>query len=225
MARDFWSFNDLIYLSRLFEKMQQRIEFPNGRIKIRCQPKTFMNALIDFDSKNDKTVLRDQVCEAVLHKRSVLPLLERHAYHIYTQSEPGKPRRVGPLLDFAVLYEIERYEGTTMNKEDYQRMVERATWLGNNIADGVASALHDKARPESPGRAKGSFFRLRKARTTADFLEELARLQNRYQIALPPDVPGDATIFNHETFEEFRGFCVVAALNRFQWKSQPQANK
>jgi hypothetical protein len=129
------------------------------------------------------------------------------------------------LLDFAVLYEIERYEGTTMQKEDYKKMVERAMWLGNNIADGVVQAMYDQDRKESAGRAKGAFFRLRKARTTSDFLDELARLQNRYpKISLPPEAL-DAAIFNHDTFEEYRGFCVVAALSRFQWKSQAQGKK
>jgi hypothetical protein len=225
MARDFWTFHDLVYLSRLFEKMLQKEELPSGRVKVRCRPRALMNALIDFDAKKDKTVLRDRICESILHKRSVLPLLERHAYHIFTQSEPSRPRKVGPLLDFAVLYEIERYEGTAMKKEDYEKMVQRATWLGNNIADGVASAMHDAERKESAGRAKGAFFRLRKTRTTADFLDELARLQNRYpKINLPPEAL-EANIFNHATFEEFRGFCVVAALSRFQWKAQPQANR
>ena len=112
-----------------------------------------------------------------------------------------------------------------MKKEDYEEMVKKATWLGNNIADGVADALHDPERKESRGRAKGAFFQLRKTRTLADFLKELARLQNRYpKITLPPEAL-NATIFNHASFEEYRGFCVVAALSRFQWKAQPQNTK
>jgi hypothetical protein len=119
MARDFWTFQDVIYLSRLFERMLARKQLRNGKVRTECSPRAFMNT---FDAKQDKTLLRDRVCEAILRKQGVLPLLERHAYDIFTKSEPNKPRRVWPLLDFAVLYEIERYEGTTMEKENYQKM-------------------------------------------------------------------------------------------------------
>jgi hypothetical protein len=222
MARDFWTFLDLVYLSRLFEKMLERQQLPSKKVRVRCRPRSLMHALIDFDAKKDKTLLRDRVCEAILNKRSVLGMLEHHAYHIFSRSEPGKPRNLGPLLDFAVLYEIERYEETQMMKEDYERMVKTARWLGENIAEGVLQAA--LSRNESPGRSRGVFFRLRKTRTTKDFLDELARLQTRYpEINIPKDFL-DPTLFNHVTFEEFRGFCLVAALSRFQWKSQAKAN-
>jgi hypothetical protein len=221
VVRDFWTFHDLAYLSRLFEKMLQTVQVASGRRKICCSPKAFMNTLIDFEAKQHEAVFRDKVCEAILNKRSVLSLLERHAYRIYTQSEPDKPRRVEPLLDFAVLYEVERYEGTSMQKENYEKMVKTARWLGENIADGVIQAIRDPKRNESKGRAKGVFFRLRKTRTTTAFLDELARLQTRYypEIDLPKDF-FEPALFNQATFEEFRAFCVVAALNRFQWKSR-----
>ena len=45
-------------------------------------------------------------------------------------------------------------------------------------------------------------------------MNELARLQFRYDIDVP-DKLADAQVFNHDNFEEFRGFCVVAALSRF----------
>ena len=47
-------------------------------------------------------------------------------------------------------------------------------------------------------------------------MNELARLQFRYKIDVPKDVL-DGDTFNPDQFEEFRGFCVVAALNRFQY--------
>ena len=154
MAEAFWSFHDAIYLARLFEKMQSRVHLRSGRIRMRCQPRAFMNALIDFDAKNDKTVLRDRVCEAILHKRSVLSLLERHAFHVFTQSDPKRPSRLTPLLEFAVLYEVERYEDTIMKKEEYEKMVDKATWLGNIIADGVVLAVHDPERQSRPDARK-----------------------------------------------------------------------
>ncbi len=66
-------------------------------------------------------------------------------------------------------------------------------------------------------------FRLRKSRTVADFVNELARLQLRYGIDVPKDVL-DGETFTPELFEEFRGFCVVAALNRFQYSMRRPAS-
>lgn len=107
-----------------------------------------------------------------------------------------------------------------MTKEDYERMVSTARWLGQNIADAAVDAADRKQ--DSAGRSRGVFFRLRKTRSTQDFLDELARLQLRYPSLNVPKDGLDPVLFNHETFEEFRGFCVVAALSRFQWKTKPK---
>ena len=219
MPRDFWTFHDVVYLARLFEKMQERQLLTGGLVKTRCRPRSFMNALIDFEAKKDKTLLRNHVCDAILNKRGVLGLLERHAFHVHAHTNPQKRQSIASLRDFAVLYETERYEGSNMTKEEYKKMVDLATWLGNNIADGVFDAVRDPERRESASRAKGAFFRLRKARTTTDFLDELARLQNRYpKIGVPPNALARDS-FNHASYEEYRGFCVVAALSRYQWKA------
>jgi hypothetical protein len=45
-------------------------------------------------------------------------------------------------------------------------------------------------------------------------MNELARLQFRYSISVPPTAL-DGANFNPDSFEEFRGFCVVSALNKF----------
>jgi hypothetical protein len=223
MARDFWSFHDLVYLARLFEKMQEKQQRRDGRVVLRCRPRSFLHALIDFEAKKDKTVLRDRVCEAILQKRGVLPLLERHAFHVNKSSDRGKSRLVKPLLDFAVLYEVERHKGTDMGN-DYEMMVDTATRLGTRIGHAVAKAVlkpEGGDQKESRGRARGALFRLRKTRTTADFVGELAHLQFRYGIDVPKEVL-DGKTFSHDSFEEFRGFCVVAALNRFQYETRPQ---
>ena len=119
----------------------------------------------------------------------------------------------------------------------YQKMVETARWLGDNIGTAVANAVlgqqsgeGQKTPPavrqkETPGRAKGNMFRLRNTRTTGDFVTELARLQLRYRIDVPRDVLDGITL-SPETFDDFRGFCVIAALNRFQYmtRSNPKEN-
>jgi len=172
--------------------------------------------LRDNDASDEsRTLVRDRVCEAILHRRPVLHLIERHAFQISSHADTGKANRVGPLFRFAKLYEIELRKGTEMDKDGaYQNMVNAATWLGETIGKAIVAAVRDKEHRESTGRARGALFRLRKARSPADFVNELARLQFRYSISVPP-TSLDGTNFNPDSFEEFRGFCVVAALNKF----------
>ncbi len=232
MARDFTTFRDVDRLARLFVRMQKRIETKDGRGRYECDPKKFMASLIDFEAKTEsRTILRDKVCESILQGASVLPLLEQHAFHINTHADPGQARSVGPLLEFARLYEAELRRGTEM-EETYSQMVKASTWLGDSIGKALADAVLGKddeqaeggparkaTQKESVGRAKGGLFRLRKTRTVADFVNELARLQFRYKIDVPKDVL-DGETFCPDHFEEFRGFCVVAALNRFQYMTR-----
>jgi hypothetical protein len=103
------------------------------------------------------------------------------------------------LVRFIGIYEELLHKGGGMN----DKARDAAVTLGRRIGGAVA-AEHGK---------KGNLFALRKCRTVADFLNELNRLQFRYQIAIPPAVyEGHLTDGN---FEEFRGFCLLAALNTF----------
>ncbi len=216
MARDFWTFGDVVYLARLFESMQVAEESTRGVYRPRCSPSALMHALRDNEARAEaKTLVRDRVCEAILNRRPVLHLLERHAFHVNTGVAASASKGVWPLLRFAKLYEIELRKGTEMDADGgYQTMVNAATWLGKTIGKAIAGAVNDKSGAESRGRARGALFRLRKARTPADFMNELARLQFRYTISVPQDAL-DGQVFHPESFEDFRGFCVVAALNQF----------
>lgn len=214
MARDFWTFGDVVYVARLFDRMLRPVHLKSGKVRLECPPGAFLRTLIDFERKDEsRTLIRDQVCEAVLRRQPVLQLLERHAFHVNPHSDPGKSRSVFPLLSFAKFYEVELRKGTKM-EESYPAMVETATRLGDTIGKAIAAKVNNKQDSEPRGQARGALFRLRKTRSTSDFMNELARLQFRYDIDVPKDL-SDAQVFNHDTFEEFRGFCVVAALSRY----------
>jgi len=216
MGRDFQTFTDVLYIARLLDRMTTVVPNPNGPQRSRCSPKRFMNALIDFSSKKNKTLLRNKVCERILAKQSVLSLLEQHAYHKFSQWKAGEPLKISILLDFAQLYEPEIYEAHGMTKTNFDEMAKSAQWLGDVIAKAVASA-----NAESAGRAKGVFFRLRRARRLQDFQEEIMRLQMRYQIDIPAHAL-DADRFNPDTFALYKGFCVIAALSRFAYHQRSQ---
>ena len=225
MAGSFTTFDDIDRLARLFEAMQA-VRKIKGHRRVVCHPRKFFLALVDFEAKSEsRTLLRDKVCEAIFRRESMLALLERHAFHVNAHSDPSKSRPVGPLLDFARLYEVDLRKGTPMEAQ-FESMVGTATWLGSIIGDALAIAVKGRAGSEPPddkpvakesyGKAKGSLHRLRKTRSVADFVNELARLQLRYRIGVPKDFL-DGKTFTPDLFEEFRGFCVVAALNRFQY--------
>ena len=182
-----------------------------------------MTTLIDFSSKKNKTLLRNKVCERILTKKSVLTLLEQHAYHKFSQWKPGEPLKISVLRDFALLYEPEICEVPGMTKTEFEEMAKSAKWLGEKIADAVAGFGDGESneRGESAGRSKGVFFRLRRARTLQDFQEEIIRLQMRYKVEIPPHAL-DADRFNPETFGQYKGFCVITALSRFEYRQKPK---
>ena len=171
-------------------------------------------ALVDFEAKDEsRTLLRDRVCEAILRRQPVLHLIERHAFHVNpTPTREVEEGQTAPRFRQALR------DRTPQGDPDGRRPIR--PWSRRQRGSVTRSARPsptrsvDKKKSESGVRPRGALFRLRKTRTTADFMNELARLQFRYEINVPRDIL-DGQTFNPETFEEFRGFCVVAALNRF----------
>ena len=221
MGRDFQTFTDVLYIARLLDLMTAVVPREDGPQRQRCSPKRLMSTLIDFTSKKNKTLLRNKVCERILTKQSVLPLLEQHAYHKFSQWKPGEPLMISVLRDFALLYEPEICEVDGMPKPEFEQMAQSAKWLGEKIADAVAGFTDGESneRGESVGRSKGVFFRLRRARTLHDFQEEIIRIQMRYKLDVPAHAL-DPDRFNPETFAQFKGFCVIAALSRFEYRQK-----
>ena len=130
---------------------------------------------------------------------------------------------ISVLRDFALLYEPEIHEVHGMTKIEFEQMAQSAKWLGEKIADAVAGFTDGESneRRESVGRSKGVFFRLRRARTLQDFQEEIIRIQMRYKLDTPAHAL-DADRFNPESFAQFKGFCVIAALSRFEYRQKPK---
>ncbi len=192
MGKMVWPFRDSIYFFRLIKKLEE------AGLKM----KEVVRLLIDFSQKNEnKTILRNRVCERILKKQSALGLIERHVYSI-DQSY------IKPLFDFIVQYEpIIRKEECCMNMDEQ----EAAVILGKRI--GVIVGKNEKGK-------KGDLFALRKARRKSDFLNELNRLQFKCSLTVPPDIyEGKLTDTN---FMEFKQFCMIAALNSFHAATKPK---
>jgi len=81
-----------------------------------------------------------------------------------------------------------------------------AVVLGRRIGMAVAKSENGK---------KGDLFALRKARKKVDFLEQINRLQFKLgnELIVPADVYEGK--LNDNNFQEFKQFCMIAALNSF----------
>jgi len=195
MGKMIWPFNDSVYLFRLFDKVEK------NKISI----KEVMAGLIDYDqTKNEnKTMMRNTVCERILKKNSIVELIEKHVFHI----NKSKKQYIKPMHDFVIEYEKILKEG---NDNMDQEIIDTAVSLGKTIGFSVASAGR---------KGKGDLFRLRKTRKPEDFLNEINRIQIKYGALVTADLYGKGQEFENN-FLEFKQFCMIAALNTFNAKSQ-----
>jgi len=183
MGTTIWPFNDSVYFFRLMKKIEE-----SG-----LDIKEVMRLLINFSQKNEnRTLIRDRICERILKKRPILELIE---IYVYSRDIDY----IKPIFDLAYIYEeIIRKEGNNMDSEAQEAAVN----LGKRI--GLALAENGK---------KGDLFALRKTRRKTDFLSELNRLQFKYNLIVPANLyEGKLTDTN---FIEFKQFCMIAALNSF----------
>lgn len=195
MGKMIWPFNDSVYLFRLFDKIEK------DKISI----KEVMTSLIDYEqTKNEnKTMMRNTVCERILKKSSIVELIEQHAFHI----NKSKKQYIKPIHDFVIEYEKILKEG---NSKMDQTIIDTAVSLGKTIGISVASAGR---------KGKGDLFRLRKTRKPEDFLNEINRIQIKYGALVTADLYGKGQEFENN-FLEFKQFCMIAALNTFNAKTQ-----
>lgn len=195
MGKMIWPFNDSVYLFRLFDEIE----------KNKMSVKEVMSGLIDYDqTKNEnKTIIRNAVCERILKKSSIVELVEQHAFHI----NKSKKQNIKPIHDFVIRYEKILKEG---NGKVDQAIIDTAVSLGKTIGFSVASAGR---------KGKGDLFRLRKTRKPEDFLNEINRIQMKYGALVASDLYGKGEDFE-KNFLEFKQFCMIAALNTFNAKNQ-----
>jgi hypothetical protein len=190
MVTDAWLFDDVAYLFRLFDRADRE------GINLARVAKD----LVDHDAKaENRTLDRTRMFRNILNQQPII---------FDVSAWVGRKGNTGfDLNKFTRLYECIRHKEEPM----YAEMVETAASLGKQI--GLALAGKVRSKDEHEGRAKGSLFRLRKARTMAEFVNEIPRLQHRYGLSVKKELyEGALTPGN---FEEFRGFCLIAAFNAF----------
>ena len=186
-----WPFRQTVYFFRLMNAFSEE----------GVDVKQVMRLLVDRSKTKfeHKTLVRNRVCERILKQKSVVSLVESYSFS-------ADLSYMKPLVDFVLCYE------DIIRKEDAMKPEEQETAvrLGKQIGKTVGDAARDK---RAAGGGKGDLFALRKVRKKVDFLNEVNRLQFRYNLSIPRDVyEGKLTDSN---FAEFKSFCMLAALNSF----------
>ena len=189
MWKMIWPFQDSIYLFRLLNHLE----------KSKINMKEVMKLLIDFEQKNEnRTIVRNRICERILKKQSVVELVEQHVFRI----NKSQSQYIKPLNDFVILYEkVLKEGGTGMD----QATIDTAVSLGKTIGISIS---------HSGKRGKGDLFKLRKARKPDDFLNEINRIQMKYDALITADLYNKGQEFI-DNFTEFKHFCMIAALNTY----------
>lgn len=146
-----------------------------------------MKSLVDYGMNNNeqKTIIRNKICQRILNKQTILDLVEKHVFRL--------ENKFPELLKFTIIY-----EKIIKEKVMKQELIDLAVKIGKNIG------INGK---------KGDIFRLRKTRTHEDFLIELGRFQLRYGVNINSELLVNGEIFINN-FTEFKGFCMIAAINQ-----------
>ena len=166
---------------------------------------------------------RNDLLRCVFEKKSIVCRVESF---VFKKSLAVDYPWLGRILYFVTAYELvvhcrdsEEGEKRGMAKGMTKDQIALATKLGAQIVLAAKEALVKEGEGlESMKAIKGDLFALRKTRTATDFLEQLNRLQFRYGIVVNKEIA--AGVFadlaeDDVPFEEFRAYCMIAALNAY----------
>lgn len=152
------------------------------------------------DGTPPSLLTRRLVLRHLLGKKRVLPILVAHAFSINRTS--GKSASISELLKFAEIYEPLFWSKDMIENRD--QFLKAAKELGEHIA--IVVHQHDNGR-------KNRLYKLRRALTLPDFLREVNTLQERFGLTVPDELT--AGLLASQNYDEFRGFCLLSALNKF----------
>jgi hypothetical protein len=156
------------------------------------------------------SLTRRQVLRCILNKQQVLAILVTHGFSINRES--GKSASISELLKFAEIYEPLFWSTDMVENRD--QFLKAARELGEHIA--IVVHQHDGGR-------KSRLYKLRRALTLSDFLREINTLQERFGLTVPEAVADG--LVSPKNFQEFRGFCLMNALNKFSKMSYAKSKQ
>ena len=151
-------------------------------------------------------VLRDNILERFLQKRTVLDHIEHLYYRCFTYLCADE--YVG-YKDYKQIFNfLQHYESNIndMNEELQQQAIK----LGQQI--GIKMKSHDESVNEKANAKKGrsDLITLRKARTLKQFLDELIKVDFKYGLLIKEEL---ATKINESNYYTIKQFLIIGALN------------
>lgn len=216
LLKDVIAYTETAYVFRLLHSLRQ--EFSKDH---KFLHKVFQDLYLPV--KKDKLfdlnnyLWRNRILQNVLQKKPILQYMEQLAYRKSLQQISPY---IGNLLEFTRHYQSIIQEGSSMTKEQ----VEIAVNLGKQIIISAKEAAKDVS-DSNFDRVKGDLFALRKARTLTDFLEQLNRIQFRYNITVSNQILGGILEEPGVSFADFKSYCLLAALNTYNNFKRPKDTK
>lgn len=203
LTKELIFYNDVSYVYRLLSHL----------ISINVDVKSVYNSLYETDGKGNLTPSRNNVLKKVLNKYCIVSDVEAITFRKVYEN---KPIKVSNVLNFLKEYYLIIKEDI-MNREQ----IEVAVNLGKQIVyQPYMISGEDK---EVLKKIKGDLFALRKTRTVTDFITQLNTLQFRYGISVSKSILDG--ILNEVSFEDFKGYCIMGALNNFNYYNSPKKQK
>lgn len=213
MLKEIIAYTETAYVFRLLHSFRERLS-----ADYKFMNKVFQDLYLPV--KKDKPfdlsnyLWRNRILQQVLQKKPILQNVEQLAFR---KSLIQEFPYVGSLLEFTRYYQLIIQEGRGMTKEQ----VEVAVNLGRQIVISAKEAAKDVS-DSNFDRVKGDLFTLRKARTVTDFLEQLNRIQFRYNITVSNQILGGILEEPGVSFADFKSYCLLAALNTYNNYKRPK---
>lgn len=213
MLKELIAYSETAYAFRLLHSLHDEFSQDHKFLFKVFQDLYLPNEGKAFDISN--SIWRNRILQRVLQKKSILQPIESFAFR---KSLKQDFPYLGNLLSFTRSYQLIIKEGIGMTQDQ----VDAAVNLGKQIVLSARDAAKDISESNFD-RVKGDLFTLRKTRTVTDFLEQLNRIQFRYNIVVSNQILGG--ILEKVTFDDFKSYCLLAALNTYNNLKRPKGKK
>ncbi len=193
--------NNLFYLFDFFNKL--KIEIKRDFFAI------LGSFCLPYKEKRENNKYANKVAENIIRVKSII----KEAEIVATIKFSGdNPYNFDIILNMIKFYESYINYGGNSNMEDALR--DRAVKLGNLIGYRIYEKEKERNKGKKPSGSagKGEIISLRKCRRLNLFLEQLIRLQSKYDIVISKDITDN---IDEENFGYFRQFTIISAMNTF----------
>lgn len=196
-------YNDISYAYRLIAHLLQK----NVDIK------GAYSGLLERDNKGNIKPSRNNVLRKILSKQCILADIESITVRkVFENNFIDVLNMTSFLTEYYLVIKED-----TMDREQ----IDVAVKLGKQIVNQAYSVAGEDKNILK--KIKGDLFTLRKTRTVTDFITQLNTLQFRYGISVSSALLEG--ILNEVPFEDFKGYCIMGALNSYNYYNSSNIKK